>query len=165
MINWPKSPRQIGGRKTSTDSLNEEVVDTNIVFSAILNSNGLIGELLFNSEDQFEFYSYEIIIDELTKYKAKLQALTKMPKEKIEVAIHQVLKNIILLSSEAISETYLKRVYELAAVVDEDDTPFLATAISIEASIWTGDKKLINGLRTKGFQDIYSTAELYELRK
>lgn len=88
-----------------------------------------------------------------------------MPKEKIEVAIHQVLKNIILLSSEAISETYLKRVYELAAVVDEDDTPFLATAISIEASIWTGDKKLINGLRTKGFQDIYSTAELYELRK
>lgn len=32
------------------------VVDTNIVFSAILNSNGLIGELLFNSGNQFEFY-------------------------------------------------------------------------------------------------------------
>ena len=32
------------------------VVDTNIVFSAILNSDGHIGELLFNSEEQFEFY-------------------------------------------------------------------------------------------------------------
>ncbi|WP_373418674.1 hypothetical protein [Marinoscillum pacificum] len=30
--------------------------------------------------------------------------------------------------------------------------------------IWTGDKKLITGLRAKGFHDIYSTAELYEKR-
>ena len=74
------------------------VVDTNIVFSAILNSNGLIGELLFNSEDQFEFYSTEFILDELAKYKTKLQSLTKMSEEKINVSIHQVLKNIDLIS-------------------------------------------------------------------
>lgn len=141
------------------------VVDTNIVFSAILNSNGLIGELLFNSEDQFEFYSSEFIIDELTKYRTKLQGLTKMSEERIDISIHQVLKNIDLISSEAISEIHWNRAFELASDVDEDDTPFLATAIGIDASIWTGDKKLINGLRTKGFQDIYSTAELYELRK
>lgn len=141
------------------------VVDTNIVFSAILNSNGLIGELLFNSEDQFEFYSSEFIIDELTKYKIKLQSLTKMSDEKIDISVHQVLKNVDLISSVAVSEIHWNRAYELASGVDEDDTPFLATAIGIEAVIWTGDKKLINGLRAKGFQDIYSTAELYELRK
>lgn len=141
------------------------VVDTNIVFSAILNSNGLIGELLFNSEKQFEFYSSEFIVDELTKYKSKLQALTKMSEEKIDISIHQVLKNIDLISSEAISEILWNRAYELVSDVDEDDTPFIATAIGIEAVIWTGDKKLIDGLKVKGFQDIYSTAELYELRK
>lgn len=141
------------------------VVDTNIVFSAILNSNGLIGELLFNSEDQFEFYSTEMIIDELIKYKTKLQALTKMSGEKINVSIHQVLKNIDLISPEAISEIHWNLAYDLAYDVDEDDTPFLATAIGIEAIIWTGDKKLINGLKKKGFHDIYSTAELFELRK
>lgn len=141
------------------------VVDTNIVFSAILNSNGLIGELLFNSEDQFEFFSSEFIIDELTKYKTKLQALTKMSEVKLDVSIDQVMKKIDLISSEALSEIHWHRAYELVADVDENDTPFLATAISIEATIWTGDKKLINGLRTKGFQDIYSTAELFEIRK
>lgn len=141
------------------------VVDTNIVFSAILNSNGLIGELLFNSEKQFEFYSSEFIVDELTKYKSKLQALTKMSEEKIDISIHQVLKNIDLISSEAISEILWNRAYELVSDVDEDDTPFIATAIGIEAVIWTGDKKLIDGLKVKGFQDIYSTAELYGLRK
>ncbi|WP_421875988.1 putative toxin-antitoxin system toxin component, PIN family [Marinoscillum sp.] len=141
------------------------VVDTNIVFSAILNSNGLIGELLFNSEDQFEFFSSEFIIDELTKYKTKLQALTKMSEVKLDVSIDQVMKKIDLISSEALSEIHWHRAYELVADVDENDTPFLATAISIEATIWTGDKKLINGLRAKGFQDIYSTAELFEIRK
>ncbi|WP_258101136.1 PIN domain-containing protein [Marinoscillum pacificum] len=92
------------------------VVDTNIVFSAILNSNGLIGELLFNSEDQFEFYSTEFILDELAKYKTKLQSLTKMSEEKINVSIHQVLKNIDLISSEAISKADWNRAYELASV-------------------------------------------------
>lgn len=141
------------------------VVDTNIVFSSILNSNGLIGELLFNSEDQFEFYSSEFIIDELTKYKSKLQTLANMSEEKIDVSVYQVLKNITLVSSEVVSEIHWNQAFELTSDVDEDDTPFLATAISIGAIIWTGDKKLINGLRAKGFQDIYSTAKLFELRK
>ncbi len=141
------------------------VVDTNIVFSAILNSNGLIGELLFNSGQQFDFYSSEFMIHELTKYKSKLQGLTKISAERIDISIQQVLKNIDLISSEAISLVYWKRAHELAADVDEDDTPFIATAISLEASIWTGDKKLITGLRAKGFHDIYATDELFELRK
>jgi len=141
------------------------VVDTNIVFSAILNSNGLIGELLFNSEQQFDFYTSEFMVHELTKYKSKLQNLTKMSEERIDISIRQILKKIDLISTEVISEAHWERAYELAADVDEDDTPFLATAISLEASIWTGDKKLINGLKTKGFQDIYSTSDLLELRK
>ena len=141
------------------------VVDTNIVFSAILNSNGLIGELLFNSEDQFEYYSSEFIIDELTKYRTKLQSLAKISEEEIDVSITQLLKNIDLISTIAIAEIHWNRAYELVFDVDEHDTPFLATALALDAVVWTGDKKLIKGLRAKEFQGIYSTTELYELRK
>jgi putative PIN family toxin of toxin-antitoxin system len=141
------------------------VVDTNIVFSAILNSDGLIGEILFNSEEQYEFYSPDFIIDELSKYKSKLRGLTKMSEKQVDVSIHQVLNNITLISPEAISSQNWKRAFELVFDVDEDDTPFLATAISLEASIWTGDKKLIKGIKEKGFTDIYSTTELYKFRK
>jgi len=35
------------------------VVDTNIVFSAILNSNGKIGDLLLNSGKLIDFYSVD----------------------------------------------------------------------------------------------------------
>lgn len=141
------------------------VVDTNIVFSAILNSNGLIGELLFNTENLFDFYAPEFMIDELNKHKTKLKQLTKMTSENIDVSIYQVLKNIELISSEAISELDWQRAYELALDIDEDDTPFVATALGIKGAIWTGDKKLINGLRHKEFKEIYSTTELFELTK
>lgn len=33
------------------------VIDSNIVFSAILNKNGKIGDLLLNSDDVFQFYT------------------------------------------------------------------------------------------------------------
>ncbi|RDC65638.1 PIN domain-containing protein [Adhaeribacter pallidiroseus] len=44
------------------------VVDTNIVFSALLNANGLIGELLLNSQNEFQFYSPELMTEEILRY-------------------------------------------------------------------------------------------------
>lgn len=33
------------------------IVDTNIIFSCLLNSQGTISDLIFNSDNIFEFYS------------------------------------------------------------------------------------------------------------
>jgi len=136
------------------------VVDTNIIFSSILNSDGLIGELLFNSSNQFSFYSPEFMIYELGKYKSKLERHTNMNLDKINISIQQVLKNIVLISPEAISDINWINAYRFTSGVDEKDTPFLATAMGIKGSLWTGDKKLIKGLKNKGFNEVYSTAEL-----
>ena len=35
------------------------IVDTNIIFSCLLNSQGTIGDLIFNSAEIFDFYSNE----------------------------------------------------------------------------------------------------------
>jgi predicted nucleic acid-binding protein len=35
------------------------IIDTNIIFSCLLNSQGTIGDLIFNSDDVFVFYSNE----------------------------------------------------------------------------------------------------------
>ena len=37
------------------------VIDTNIIFSTLLNSNGTIGNIIFNSNKTFEFYSYSLL--------------------------------------------------------------------------------------------------------
>jgi len=40
----------------------------------------------------------------------------------------------------------------------------VALTIELKAILWTGDKKLINGLVAKGFKSILSTQELFSLR-
>jgi len=37
---------------------------------------------------------------------------------------------------------------------------FVATALFIDGLLWTGDKKLIKGLRQKGYAKTITTAEL-----
>lgn len=44
------------------------IVDTNIIFSCLLNSNGLIGDLIFNSDDVFDFYSNEYMRYEIRNH-------------------------------------------------------------------------------------------------
>jgi predicted nucleic acid-binding protein len=44
------------------------VVDTNIVFSALLNSNSRIGRLLLDTRNHFEFYSCKYLQKEMKNY-------------------------------------------------------------------------------------------------
>jgi predicted nucleic acid-binding protein len=53
---------------------------------------------------------------------------------------------------------------ELLIDVDLDDVPFLAMAKNLNAKLWTGDKKLIKGLKKKGFNDIVSTEDLASIK-
>jgi predicted nucleic acid-binding protein len=58
-----------------------------------------------------------------------------------------------------------KSAYKLTKNVDEDDTPFVALAIEIDAILWTGDTKLINGISKKGAEFTKSTSQLIEMLK
>ena len=44
------------------------IVDTNIVFSAILNTESKIGNLLIDSEKQFQFFTTDYLRFELNNY-------------------------------------------------------------------------------------------------
>ena len=44
------------------------IVDTNIIFSGLLNTNGSIGDLIFNSEGVFQFYSCDYMRHEIDKH-------------------------------------------------------------------------------------------------
>lgn len=59
------------------------VVDTNIVFSAILNSDSKVGDLLLNSETYIDFYSSEYLRYEIGNHYDKLSKISGQPIEKI----------------------------------------------------------------------------------
>jgi len=50
------------------------IVDTNIVFSAILNSNSRIGKILLNSKGHFQFFSCNYLWIEIQRHRNKLFA-------------------------------------------------------------------------------------------
>lgn len=53
---------------------------------------------------------------------------------------------------------------ELVKDIDEFDVPFIALSLELKSPLWTGDKKLIKGLREKEFDLILDTNMISKLR-
>ncbi len=141
------------------------VVDTNIVFSTLLNPKSTVGEILMNLQDKFTFFGPELLIDELERYASKIAAYSKLTPHQLTQIEQMILTNLTLVSEELISERSWIAAYGLTRDVDEDDTPFVALALELNTKLWTGDKALAKGLYQKGADLIISTNEMKGLLK
>lgn len=59
-----------------------------------------------------------------------------------------------LINEEIIPCQIFQKAQSLCSDVDEKDTPFVAMSLFLDAPLITGDKKLIKGLKEKGFEKI-----------
>ena len=140
------------------------IVDANIVFSGILNSHGKIGDLLINSKKYFSFIAPEFLRYEIKEKYNRLQSISGLTIEQVQEAEYQVCKEITFISEEQIDQKFWSEAYELVRDIDANDIQYVAYSKQFRCKIWSGDKKLFNGLRTKGFTNILTTDELFELR-
>ena len=69
--------------------------------------------------------------------------------------MYRIFQKISFVSEATISKDNKKKAFRLCKDIDEDDTPFVALALEFEAEIWSGDKKLIIGLKKKGFNRFF----------
>lgn len=53
---------------------------------------------------------------------------------------------------------------KLVEGIDDYDAPFMALSLALKAPLWTGDKKLINGLKRKEYNFILDTASIAKFR-
>lgn len=141
------------------------IVDTNIIFSSLLNTNGTIGQILFNSDGFFEFYSCSYMRHEIEKHWAKLKRISKLSDRELREAQHKLFSKINFINEELIpTKTWLAS-EELVESIDIDDLDFVALTKHLKGYLWTGDKELYSGLKRKNFKRIYNTNELISLRK
>ena len=139
------------------------IVDANIVFSGILNTNGKIADLLINSKKQFEFIAPDFLRKEIYKHYKKISKISGMTVEQVREAEFQICKDITFISEEQIMPTAWKDAEKLVADVDSNDIHYVAFSKFYKCKIWSGDKELIKGLAKKGFTDFLTTAELYTI--
>ena len=137
------------------------VVDTNIVISAIINDKGKIGELLLYKPADIQFFSSFFLIDELNKHTEKILKITGYGKPDFQQVKSLLLKEIDFVGPEKISRDNWKISHQMLLEIDENDTAFLALNFEIDGLLWTGDKKLIKVLETKGYHNIITTDNLY----
>ena len=139
------------------------IIDTNILFSAILNKKSRMSLILLNSKNIFQFYIPKFALRELSSHKIKIMQLSKYTESQFKNLLNLYLENMIIIDENNISDKHYKEAYNLCQEIDLDDLFFVAFAIKLNLTLWTGDKKLINGLKSKGFNKIIDTTEMYNI--
>jgi predicted nucleic acid-binding protein len=140
------------------------IVDTNVVFSALLNSDSRIGRLLLDSRDKFRFYSCKYLQKEIRRHMDKIRHYSGLNSDDLLEMITLVESRIFFLDEELLPATVIAEAKEWVKNIDFDDFAFVAIAINLDAWLWTGDKKLSFGLRQKGYDRIISTADLWNMQ-
>ena len=135
------------------------VVDTNIVFSAVLNTHGKIGELLFNPF--FDFYTCDFLKQELNEHHGKLRKISKLSEEQLTISKTLIFNKLKFINSILLEESILLSTEEIMIDIDPDDIEFIALGRQLNAKVWTGDKKIHNKLLEKGFDFTLLTDELW----
>ena len=133
---------------------NSVVVDTNLIFSALIPKASKIREILF--ESNMIFYSPNFLITEIYTHKDKLLKCSKLTESEFYLYFNGLIERIKFIPTEFIGKDSRQKAYDLCKDIDVKDIPFIALAIDLGIPIWTGDKKLKDGLRLKGFQDFYN---------
>lgn len=116
-----------------------------------------------NIQDDFTFFAPELLKEELRRYAPKIVTYSKLDQKSLSDLKELVLSTITFVSEELISEQSWIEAFALAKDIDEDDTPFIALSIELNAKLWTGDKVLYNGLIKKEADIIITTADLKKL--
>ncbi|MBC8319283.1 MAG: DNA-binding protein [Bacteroidetes bacterium] len=120
------------------------IVDTNIVFSALLNVNSRIGQILINGKNHFDFYSPEYVRTEIFKHKQKIKSIGKLTDNEFLETYSLILKNITILNHSIIPTEIYRTAELMCQDIDIDDTIFVAVSDFTKGILWTGDLKLIN---------------------
>lgn len=132
---------------------NSLVIDTNLVFSALIPKASQIRDILF--ESNINFYSPNILISEIFKHKDKLLKSSKLTESEFDIYFNGIIERIKFIPTDFIGLDSRQKAYNLCFDVDIKDTPFVALSIDLAIPFWTGDKKLKEGLKQKGFHNFY----------
>ena len=139
------------------------VVDTNIVFSAILNTNSKISRIILQPKSRLNLYSTSQLEYELAEHWGKLKKISKYSDIELQQVSSLIISRIRFINVELIPEKLFIKAEKLTRDIDIDDTEFVALTEHVRGRLWTGDKELIKGLRKKNWDYPLSTDELYKL--
>ena len=141
------------------------VVDTNIVFSAILGNTGTIGDLLLNSGGVFEFYTCELLRVELIAHQERMQRIAGYSAVTLAAVRQRILRPLTFVDEATIPFNYWQQALPIVRDVDMDDIAFVSLADFLRPGSGPATAGLLAGIRAKGYPNAVSTDELLAIRQ
>jgi len=141
--------------------MNKIIIDSNIAFSAFLNINSRIGQILIKGGNYYNFYAPEYFRHEIFEHKEKIISYSSLTESEFFELYELVMRNVTVLNHSLVPVKIYRKALILCNSIDINVTVFVAFAEFMKGKLWTGDKKLIKGLVEKGYTNFIRTEELY----
>ena len=119
-------------------SLKKLVLDANILVRAVFGKR--VYNLLKKYEGVVEFYSPDLCIEEARKHLPAIAARQRVALALAELTLSQIVNNMISVVDPSLYEEFEERARARIASRDAGDWPVVATALLIDAPIWTEDQ-------------------------
>ncbi|HLC71562.1 MAG TPA: PIN domain-containing protein, partial [Candidatus Nanoarchaeia archaeon] len=113
------------------------VVDANILFSALIASQGITRTLF--SSIKLEFISPEFIEEEIDKYFSEIVLKSKCSEKDVRIALNLLLTRIKIMPSIEY-ESFREAARKISP--DPKDAEYLAVALAFDCPLWSNDKLL-----------------------
>ena len=136
------------------------VVDANILMSALITQQGRVAATLLDAGERYRLVSRHFLYVELFKHKEKLVKLSRLSEANFLDYLLGILNRIEFLSESLLPIDTLEQARLLVQDVDPRDAYYVALALHQNARLWTGDRKLADGLQAKGVTFLCTTADL-----
>jgi predicted nucleic acid-binding protein len=130
------------------------VIDTSIIFSVLISNNRKIRDIL--ADKNTLLVSPKFVIVELFKHSERIQRLAKLDQDDVLELLFVIISRIKFYEDDLISIGSWSQAWKFCREIDENDTPFVALALELDAKLWTFDVVLSKGLVKMGFNNFYS---------
>jgi predicted nucleic acid-binding protein len=131
------------------------VVDTNIIFAALLNKEARLRQAIL-TDTAHRFFSPRFVMVELFKHKERIAAATELPEDELLECLNELLARIIFVEEGAIPIGTWMEGRRLCADVDRKDAPFVTLTLHLDGCLWSDDAELKAGLLAKGFSSFHT---------
>lgn len=141
------------------------IIDASIIISALIKPAGKEAAIIFDYAHKVDFVALYLMYDEVLLKKNKIIANSHLNEASFEQSLLLITDTISVFSVEKYSPDILRVASDLTYSVHKKDTQYIALTILLESLFWTGDLKLLRGLKRKGFLHIITTLDFEQILK
>lgn len=138
-------------------------MDANILYSVVLNTNGAVADVFFNTRPILELCAPQFLRKELDRHRPRIAGYIGVSVAHVTEVIGLLLHRVELIDPALIPDTTWAHAKKLTAVVDPNDEDYVALALHLDYPLWTGDTKLARALKGSRVK-VITTAEIREHR-